>query len=83
MVAFTSPPSRGLSFRNPEWLTTLTLEEDAGETTMKSRILYKSREARDGHPASGMKEGANESFDRLAEHLLKTGTDAAGNSPPQ
>ena len=58
------------SLGSPEWLTTLTLEEDNGETTMKSRIQYKSREARDGHLASGMKEGARESFDRLAEHLL-------------
>jgi uncharacterized protein YndB with AHSA1/START domain len=54
---------------SPEWLTTLTLEENDGETTMKSRILYKSPEARDGHLASGMKEGAAESFDRLEAHL--------------
>jgi uncharacterized protein YndB with AHSA1/START domain len=45
------------SLGSPEWLTTLTLEERDGETTMKSRILCKSPKARDRHLASGMKEG--------------------------
>jgi uncharacterized protein YndB with AHSA1/START domain len=60
----------------PEWLTTMTLEEKDGATTMQSRILYESREARDGHLASGMKEGAEETFDRLVEHLAKIVTAA-------
>ena len=64
------------SLGSPEWLTTLTLEEHDGKTTMESKLLYKSAEARDGHLASGMKEGAAESFDRLEEHLAKTGADA-------
>jgi hypothetical protein len=49
----------------------MTLEEHDGATTMKSRILYRSREARDAHFASGMKEGAAESFDRLEAHLAR------------
>jgi uncharacterized protein YndB with AHSA1/START domain len=60
------------SLGSPEWRTTLTLEEYDGKTTMKSLILHKSREARDGHLASGMKEGAAETFDRLEAHLTTT-----------
>lgn len=59
------------SLGSPEWLTTLTLEEHDGRTTMKSRLLYKSAEARDGHLASGMEEGAAESFDRLELQLAQ------------
>ena len=54
---------------SPEWLTTMTLEEHEGTTTMRSRILYKSPEARDGHLASGMQQGAAETFERLEEYL--------------
>jgi len=56
-------------FGNPEWVTTLTLEDLGGRTRMISRVLHKSVEARNGHLQSGMEKGAGETFDRLAELL--------------
>jgi uncharacterized protein YndB with AHSA1/START domain len=53
----------------PESVVTTTLEERDGRTTLTSRILYPSVEARDGHVGSGMEAGAAETFDRLAEYL--------------
>jgi uncharacterized protein YndB with AHSA1/START domain len=54
---------------NPEWLATVTLEERDGKTTLTSRVVHPSVEARDGHLGSGMERGATETFDRLAELL--------------
>jgi len=54
----------------PETLNTLILTEDDGKTTMTQTVLYPSKEARDAALETGMKEGASESFDRLAEHPL-------------
>jgi uncharacterized protein YndB with AHSA1/START domain len=54
---------------SPEWLSTVTLEEHDGQTTLTSRILHKSKESRDGHLGSGMERGAGETFDRLADLL--------------
>lgn len=54
-----------------EYVATLTLEEVDGRTKLRNRLLYQSREDRDGHLQSGMEGGMNESFDRLAE-LLST-----------
>jgi uncharacterized protein YndB with AHSA1/START domain len=53
----------------PEWQTTVTLEERDGKTTLSSRVLHPSMQARDGHLNSGMETGATETFDRLAELL--------------
>jgi uncharacterized protein YndB with AHSA1/START domain len=39
------------SLGSPEWLTTMTLEEHEGATTMKSRILYKSFDRLEAHLA--------------------------------
>jgi uncharacterized protein YndB with AHSA1/START domain len=50
-------------------LNTLTLEERDGKTTMTLTSLYASKEVRDGVLATGMEEGAAESFDLLAELL--------------
>jgi len=54
-----------------ETVNTLLLEEHNGKTTLSITTVYQSREARDGAIATGMEEGAAETFDRLDE-LLKT-----------
>lgn len=55
----------------PETLNTLILTEENGRTRMESRGLYPSKEARDRALGTGMKEGADQSFDRLEELLRK------------
>jgi uncharacterized protein YndB with AHSA1/START domain len=55
----------------PETLNTLILTEDNGKTRMESRMLYPSKEARDAALQTGMKEGADQSFDRLEDYLRK------------
>jgi uncharacterized protein YndB with AHSA1/START domain len=57
------------SVGSPEWLSTVTLEEHHGKTTLTTRVLHKSVENRNGHLQSGMEPGASETFDRLAELL--------------
>lgn len=69
-----APPGRLVSTESwggnwPETLNTLTLAEKDGRTAMALRILYPSKEARDAALGTGMKAGASESFDRLAEYL--------------
>ena len=49
-----------------EMITTASLEEHAGRTTLRNRLLYQSREDRDGHLSAGMEGGVRESHDRLA-----------------
>jgi len=49
---------------------TLTFEEHDGRTTLRAHADYGSREARDAMIASGMENGAAETWDRLAEHLV-------------
>lgn len=53
----------------PETLNTIVLTEQDGRTTMTHTMLYPSKEARDAALGTGMKEGADHSFDRLAEYL--------------
>jgi uncharacterized protein YndB with AHSA1/START domain len=48
---------------------TVTLAEQDGKTTVTSRSVFDSKEDRDGMLQSGMEAGANESYDRLEEHL--------------
>ena len=55
----------------PETLNTLVLSEKDGKTTITSTMLYPSKEARDAALKTGMKDGASESFDRLAEYLRR------------
>ncbi len=64
-------------FGNPKWLSTVTLEEKDGVTTMRSLVLHESTANRDGHIQSGMEPGAAETFDRLEQLLHKqiTGED--------
>jgi uncharacterized protein YndB with AHSA1/START domain len=69
-----TPPARLVSTESwggdwPETLNTLILSEEAGRTTITTRILYPSKEARDAATQTGMKEGAAASFERLAEYL--------------
>jgi uncharacterized protein YndB with AHSA1/START domain len=74
------PPERIVSTENyeammpgHEMLVTVTLEENDGRTTLKSRIVYLSKADRDGHLQSGMESGMQETFDRLAELLPTLG----------
>jgi uncharacterized protein YndB with AHSA1/START domain len=53
----------------PETLNTLVFTEKDGKTTVANTILYPSREARDAAIATGMKDGASVSFDRLEKYL--------------
>lgn len=57
------------SVGSPEWLSTVTLVEQDGKTTLTTRVLHKSVENRNGHLQSGMEPGASETFDRLAKLL--------------
>jgi uncharacterized protein YndB with AHSA1/START domain len=53
----------------PETINTLVLTEKDGKTTLTQTLLYPSKEARDAALKTGMKEGANQSYDRLEAHL--------------
>jgi len=53
----------------PETINTLTLTEKDGKTILTQTILYPSKEARDAALKTGMKQGMNVSFDRLAAYL--------------
>jgi len=53
----------------PETINTLTLTEKDGKTILTSTILYPSKDARDAALKTGMKQGMNVSFDRLAAYL--------------
>ena len=71
------PPERLVSTESwggkwPETLNTLILSEKDGKTTIAQTVLYPSKEARDEALKTGMKEGVNQSFDRLAEYLATT-----------
>jgi uncharacterized protein YndB with AHSA1/START domain len=48
---------------------TITFEEHDGKTTLTSVSVFDSVEDRDGMLATGMAEGAAESFDQLEEYL--------------
>jgi len=70
------PPERFVhteSFDDPWYpgqslITTVLVEQD-GRTTLRSTMLYESREARDAVLASPMEGGVAESYDRLARLL--------------
>jgi uncharacterized protein YndB with AHSA1/START domain len=52
-----------------ESLTTTTLAEKGGRTTVTTTMLYVSQEARDAVLKSGMERGVAASYDQLAELL--------------
>jgi uncharacterized protein YndB with AHSA1/START domain len=69
-----TPPERIVNTENwggdwPETLNTVEFAEDEGKTTVTLTILYPSKEARDAAIETGMKEGANRSFDLLDQRL--------------
>jgi uncharacterized protein YndB with AHSA1/START domain len=72
-----SPPDRLVSTElfeampGSEYLATMTLTESNGKTTLKNTLLYQAKEHRDGHIASGMEHGMNETFNRLDELLAR------------
>ena len=75
------PPERLVSTESwgPEWpetLNTVELREENGKTTMTLTILYVSKEARDNALKTGMKDGVETSFDRLATVLESMGAEA-------
>ena len=59
----------------PETVNTVTFAEEDGRTTVTITVLYPSQEARDAAIATGMAEGADQSFARL-EELLRSLTAA-------
>jgi len=50
---------------------TLELTEEGGKTTVTSVTRFDTKEQRDGMLASGMSEGAGESYDALASYLAE------------
>ncbi len=54
-----------------EALATAVLVEQKGRTTLTTKVLYESREARDGILMSGMERGVAASYDRLEELLVE------------
>jgi uncharacterized protein YndB with AHSA1/START domain len=55
-------------FGNPEWLTTVTFEEDPEGTLVTHTIQHKSREVRDAHLQAGMEQGMVQTLTRLNDH---------------
>ena len=71
-----TPPERVVNTESwggdwPETLNTLLLSEEDGKTTTTSTMLYPSKEARDAALKTGMKEGVDQSYDRLDAYLSK------------
>ncbi|MEP7155439.1 MAG: SRPBCC family protein [Betaproteobacteria bacterium] len=60
-----------------EAIGTLLLSEQDGKTTLRNRVLYVSKEARDGALASGMTEGMTFTYNRLEEVLPAFATEGA------
>jgi uncharacterized protein YndB with AHSA1/START domain len=50
---------------------TLELTEEGGKTTVTSVTRFDTKEERDGMAASGMADGARQSYEALAEYLTK------------
>jgi uncharacterized protein YndB with AHSA1/START domain len=62
-----------------EAVITIELEERDGKTIMTETMVHDSVAARDGHLASGMERGANESMERLEEVLAGMGAAGAAD----
>jgi uncharacterized protein YndB with AHSA1/START domain len=59
-------------FEGGEALVTTLFNQQAGETTLTTTMLFASKEERDGALASGMADGVGASYDRLEEILAST-----------
>lgn len=57
--------------QGPAATITLELAEEDGKTRMTQTMSYPSKEIRDQVLATGMTEGAGQSYDRLAEYLAR------------
>lgn len=80
-----APPERSVHMESfddfpGESQVTSAFSERDGKTTLVATILYPSREVRDAVIRSGMEHGAAESYDRLAELLMDSGTAASTGS---
>jgi uncharacterized protein YndB with AHSA1/START domain len=53
----------------PETVNTVVFTESDGRTLITCTVRYPTKEARDAAYATGMKDGATRSYDRLADHL--------------
>lgn len=56
-------------FPDAESTNTMTLTESGGVTTMQTRVVHLTQEFRDGHIASGMEGGMQDTFNRLDDLL--------------
>lgn len=63
-------------FPDAESVNTMTLTHTDGVTTLQTLVQHLSQEYRDGHIASGMEGGMQETFDRLDTLLADEETDA-------
>ncbi|MFN2565540.1 MAG: SRPBCC family protein [Gemmatimonadaceae bacterium] len=71
-----TPPERLVATESwggdwPETINTLALSEKQGKTTITQTILYPSKQARDAALRTGMKDGMEQSFDRLDDYLRR------------
>jgi uncharacterized protein (TIGR03086 family) len=64
-------------FPDAESVNTMTLVDEEGTTTLRTLVLHATQEFRDGHVASGMEGGMQDSFNRLDDLL------AASDSPSE
>ena len=55
-----------------DYLATVTLTEQGGKTMLTNHLVYQMKEHRDGHVASGMEGGMNETYDRLDEVVAQS-----------
>lgn len=55
----------------PETINTVLLTETGGQTTVTQTVLYPSKETMAAALKTGMKEGADQSLERLDEYLRK------------
>jgi uncharacterized protein YndB with AHSA1/START domain len=60
-------------FGSPEWLTTVTFEENPEGTLVTHTIQHKSREVRDAHLQAGMEQGMVQTLTRLNDHTAAMG----------
>jgi uncharacterized protein YndB with AHSA1/START domain len=72
------PPERLVSIESwggpwPETLNTLILSEEDGKTTVRLKILYPSKEAREAAMKTGMADGMAATFAKLDEFLAAQG----------